>query len=107
MTEQILEQLKKDTDTDQETMSVTGGRHSTALRTQPARVRVTALDFFSGKISDVAVLIDSALLREWTEQKKLNKVDRIHPALVKSSVAKKNQCPSSPIGKKKEWCCGT
>ena len=44
---------------------------------------------FFRKISDVAVLIDSALLRECTVQKKLNKVDRTHPALVKSSEAKK------------------
>ena len=67
-----------------------GGRHSTevvfTLRTQPAQVRVTAPEFFQKKNSDVAVLIDSALLREWAVQKKLNKVDQTHPALVKSGV---------------------
>ena len=44
-----------------------GRRHSTAvafsLRTQPARVRIMALEFFSEKTSDAAVLVDCALLR--------------------------------------------
>ena len=51
---------------------IAGGRHSTAvaftLCTQPARVRITAAELLQKKISNVAVLIDRALLREWTVQ---------------------------------------
>ena len=52
-----------------------GGRHSKevelTLRAQAARVRITAPESFS----DVAVLIDSALLREVVSAfKKLNKL---------------------------------
>ena len=70
------------------------GRHSTveafSLRAQPARVRVTALEFFSAqKFSDVAALIDSALLRASGQCKKLNLIDRTHPALVRAVLPKK------------------
>ena len=50
-----------------------------------------APEFFSvQKFSDVAVLIDSALLRTSGQCKKLNIVDRTHPALVRAVLQKKN-----------------
>jgi len=52
---------------------------------------VTAPEFFSAqKFSDVAVLIPSALLRTSGQCKKLNVVDRAHPALVRA-VLQKNE----------------
>ena len=65
-----------------------GGRHSTVvaflLRAQPARVQITAPEFFS----DIAVLINGALLRTSGQCKKLNIVDQTHPALVRTVMQK-------------------
>ena len=69
------------------------------LSAQPARVRVKAPEFFSAqKFSDVAVFIDSALLRTSEQGKKLNIVDRTHPALVRAVLQKKEKSNSLSFG---------
>ena len=44
--------------------------------------------FSAQKFSDVAALIDSTLLRTSGQRKKLNIVDRTHPALVRAVLQK-------------------